>query len=111
MSIEFTDKIDAFVLGQLSTDEHAQFEAEMASNAALAQEVAEAQETYATLAMSLEPVEPSAGVLDRLMEAVSKTNRFEQFIDKIASVLQVGIEKAAEFLSAIDSPGSWELSA
>jgi len=53
-------------------------------------------------------VRPPPALKARLMESISKVNRFEWAVDRFAAMLRVGVAKARELLMAMDEPTSWK---
>jgi anti-sigma factor ChrR (cupin superfamily) len=68
-------------------------------------------DALATLALSLPPVQPPAGLRARVLESAARANRFEKFAAETAEILDLGLEKARELLSRIDDAASWVASA
>jgi anti-sigma-K factor RskA len=66
--------VGAYVLDALEPDEQVRFEAHLRSCDVCRSEVAELQQVSDVLPLSLEPVEPPAGLRDRLLAAVSEPN-------------------------------------
>jgi anti-sigma factor ChrR (cupin superfamily) len=64
-------------------------------------------EALADLALSLPRTAPSPDVRARVLESVSKTNRFEMFAARVAELIDVGVEKARALLGNIDDATMW----
>lgn len=61
----------------------------------------------AKLGLSVEPVKPSTGALDRLLRTVSLTSRFERFARLVADALGVTSDLGQRLLDGIDRVVSW----
>jgi hypothetical protein len=61
------------------------------------------------LAVALEPapVSPSDSLRDRLMRSALPGARFERFACRIAALMEIGQERASQWLGAIDDAASW----
>ena len=88
-----------YALGELSADEAAAVERAIEADANLAAEL----ESY----LDLVAVTPSADVKTRLL-ASAGGGRFERFAGRMASLLDVTIDRARELLGLVERPSSWE---
>ena len=57
---------------------------------------------------SLKPVAPSADLRARLLASADAPSRLARFADRVAELLDVGLDKARELLARIDDPSAWE---
>ena len=78
----------------------------IASDAALAAELAAYQRTTETLGSVVQPVAPSPAVKQRLMASVGG-GRFEVFAARMARMFDVTLDRARELLGLIERPASW----
>lgn len=88
-----------YALGELSDDEAAAVERAIEADANLAAEL----ESY----LDLVAVTPSPDVKTRLL-ASAGGGRFERFAGRMASLLDVTIDRARELLGLVERPSSWE---
>jgi hypothetical protein len=56
---------------------------------------------------SLPELAPSAGARDRLFAALNAPGRLWQFAEKVAQLLDIGIERARALLDSLDDPSVW----
>ncbi len=96
-----------YALGILEPDEASVVERAVASDAALAAELASYQDAATGL---VAPVAPAPDVKARLMASVGG-GAFERFSSRMASLFDVAVDKARELLGLIDRPASWNLEA
>jgi hypothetical protein len=92
-----------YALGILEPDEASVVERAIATDAALAAELAGYQDAASLI---VAPVAPAADVKTRLMASVGG-GAFEKFAARMASLFDVTVDKAREFLGLIDRPASW----
>lgn len=64
----------AYVLGALDADERSRFEAWLATDASVAEEVASYREVVAALALGIQPVEPRRGLRDEVLRRARATS-------------------------------------
>jgi putative transcriptional regulator len=64
-------------------------------------------EALASLAMTLPRTNPSPQVRERLLKSLAQTNRFDMFVERVAALIDVGIDKAREILARIDVATTW----
>jgi mannose-6-phosphate isomerase-like protein (cupin superfamily) len=88
-----------YALGELSADEAAAVERAIEADANLAAEL----ESY----LDLVAVTPSPDIKTRLL-ASAGGGRFEKFAGRMASLLDVTIDRARELLGLVERPSSWE---
>jgi putative transcriptional regulator len=96
---DIRELIPLYALGALDGDEASAVERAVEADPALAKEL----DSYLALAA----VEPSAEVVTRLLTSVGG-GRFEKFSERIAKLLDVGVDRARELLGLIDRKASWE---
>lgn len=93
-----------YALGILEADEMRAVERAIASDAALATELASYQDSASLL---VTPVTPAAEVKSRLLASVGG-GRFERFAARMAQLYDVTVDKARELLGLIERKASWE---
>ena len=59
------------------------------------------------LALALPPVPPPLELRARLLKSIAAANRFEQFADRVAALIDVTLENARALLGKIDEAASW----
>jgi mannose-6-phosphate isomerase-like protein (cupin superfamily) len=102
---DIRDLLPLYALGVLSPEEHAIVEAAVAKDPALAAELA----SYSDAAPALiEPITPSAEVKARLMASIGES-RFETYSKKMATMFDVSVDRAREFLGLAERSASWEV--
>lgn len=75
---------------------------------ALAAEVTAAHEALASLAVALPPVAPSPGLRDRLMASARGPARFAPFVDRLARLADLALERAQALLAELLRPDVWQ---
>lgn len=98
------DLLPLYALGILDRDEASAVEAAVAADPALAVELAQLQVTAEEM---VTPVAPSPDVHARLLASIG-AGRFERFADRMATLFDVGVDKARELLALIERKASWE---
>lgn len=93
-----------YALGVLEADEAALVERAIATDPALAAELASYQDTAHAL---VTPVVPSAEVKARLMASVG-AGAFERFSGRMSSLFDVTVDRARELLALIERAASWD---
>jgi len=63
---------------------------------------------FLLLADALEPVEPSAGLKDRLLRSARGADRWAPFLDRVADLFDVAAATAREYLGRIADPAQWQ---
>ncbi|TMQ04501.1 MAG: cupin domain-containing protein [Deltaproteobacteria bacterium] len=106
MTGDLRELLPLYALGILETDEASVVERAIASDAALAAELAAYQRTTETLGSVVQPVAPSPAVKQRLMASVGG-GRFEVFAARMARMFDVTLDRARELLGLIERPASW----
>jgi putative transcriptional regulator len=104
MSPDIRELLPLYALGILDTDEASIVERAVSSDPALAAELAAYQDSTTELVAE---VGPSPDVKARLMASVGG-GRFEKFASRMASLFDVTVDRAREFLGLIERPASWE---
>jgi hypothetical protein len=99
MTKDVRELLPLYAFGELSADEAAAVERAIEADASLAIEL----EQYLDLAA----VAPPADIKARLLASVGG-GRFESFGDRMATLLDVSIDRARELLGLIERPASWE---
>jgi hypothetical protein len=100
------DSLAAYAIGALDADDAATVERELATDHALAAELAELEASAAALCDTLVPREPDQAVRARLM--ASTVGRFARFAARFAELFDVSIERARDLLAMATSPSAWE---
>ncbi|HEX5059520.1 MAG TPA: cupin domain-containing protein [Kofleriaceae bacterium] len=93
------DLLPLYALGELTADEAATVERAIEGDANLAAEL----ESY----LELVAVAPPADIKARLLASIGG-GRFEKFADRMATLLDVTIDRARELLGLVERPASWE---
>lgn len=106
MTGDVRELLPLYALGVLPSDEAGLVERAIASDAALAAELAEYQLTTAALGAVVRPVAPSPDVKARLMASIGG-GRFEAYSARIGRLFDVTVERARELLALIERPASW----
>lgn len=107
MMVDIRELLPLYALGVLEADEAQVVERAIASDPALAAELAAYQRTAEGM---VAPVAPSPEVHARLMASVGG-GRFEKFSSRMASLFDVTVDRARELLALMERSSSWELSA
>ena len=103
MTADIRELLPLYALGILDPDEATAVERAVATDTALAAELASYQASADLLVV---PMTPAPDVKTRLIASVG-AGRFEKFSARMASLYDVTIEKAREFLALIERPASW----
>ena len=106
MTSDVRDLLPLYALGILESDEVMVVERAVAADAALAAELASYRETADALGSAIQPAQPSPEVKHRLMASIGG-GRFEAFSARLATLFDVTIDRAREFLGLIERPASW----
>jgi putative transcriptional regulator len=106
MTGDVRELLPLYALGILEADEAHVVERAVASDPALASELASYQQTAGAIGAAIEPVAPSPEVKQRLMASIGG-GRFEAFSARIARMYDVTVERARELLGLIERPASW----
>lgn len=101
------DLLTDYVLGALSTDERAAVAAHLDGCARCRVEADALAEDLAAAAALAPAVAPSPAVKARVLASIDAANRFERFVDVVASLCDVAQEQASALLSAIDDASRW----
>jgi hypothetical protein len=100
MTKDIRELLPLYAIGSLSPDEAADVERAVSTDRALAAEL----DSYLGL---IPPVTPSADVKARLL-ASAGGGRFERFVDRMASLFDVSVDRARELLALVERAASWE---
>lgn len=100
---EVRELLPLYALGLLAPDEAARVERAMASDPALAAELASFEEAASAM---IAPVEPSPEVHARLLAAIGG-GRFERFTAQLARMFGVSLDHARALLGLIERSASW----
>lgn len=101
-----------FALDHLDAPERQAIERELASSPALQAELRTIEETFTAVALSVKPVRPSQQVRTRLFASLHPQTRFAGFVERVAQLFDLSLERAQELLQAIQmAPAApWEVS-
>lgn len=105
MTGDVRELLPLYALGILEADEIGVVERAIASDAALAAELASFREASDAVRTVIE-VAPAPEVIRRLMASVGG-GRFDAFADRLARIFDVTVDRAREFLGLIERPASW----
>lgn len=95
-------------LGILDDAEAAELDALLAGDEALVAALADAERDASLLALTLAPVPLPEGGLARLLEATHTVGRFDAMLERLAGLLDLGLERVRELVRSMDEPASWE---
>jgi quercetin dioxygenase-like cupin family protein len=102
---DIRELLPLYALGILSAEEVAVVDAAVAKDPELAAELAALADATTAL---VEPATPSVDVKARLMASVGDS-RFEAFSTRMASLFDVSVDRAREFLGLAERKASWEV--
>ncbi len=107
MSSDNSERLLEYALGELSAAEAEQVEEATRSNPALAEALRAISEGLD--ALTADPPGPSVGPSgrQRLMDAISGTNRFMPFVDELADLFDMTVDAVMEVLSATQRVTEW----
>jgi hypothetical protein len=100
MTRDIRELLPLYAIGSLSPEEAADVERAIATDRALATEL----DSYLGL---IPPVTPSPDVKARLLASVGG-GQFERFVDRMASLFDVSVDRARELLALVERAASWE---
>lgn len=104
MSADIRELLPLYAIGALDAGEVALVDQAVASDPALARELA----SYHDAATSIvAPVAPPPAIKARLMASIGG-GPLDRFAARMASMFDVAIDRAREFLGLIERPASWE---
>lgn len=106
MTGDVRELLPLYALGILPADEAGAVERAVASDAALAAELASYQQTVDAIGSAIQPVAPSPEVMQRLMASVGG-GRFEAFAARMARMYDVTVDRGRELLGLIERAASW----
>lgn len=107
MSDHIDDILDAWFSGRLDATQRARFDAHIAECAACRAKADELEQDWAALAESLDEVAPSKALRDRIMDNVEPADRFARFAERVARLIDVSVDRAADLLGQIDVDDKW----
>lgn len=96
------------VLDTLSPEERAAADAHLAGCPRCAAELARTAELLADLALDAAPIAPPPSLRGRILDDARGTNRFLDFLDRVAEFLDVPLDRARAYLARVDDPASWQ---
>ena len=110
-----------YILGLLSQEESQALERELAASAELRTELKALQNTLGTLATTAEPMKPSVGLRSRLLASLDDESRFDGFIERLKTFLDVSTRQVQALLDVAKTapnapwresgiPGIWLIS-
>jgi putative transcriptional regulator len=106
MTATARELLPLYALGILEADEAVVVERAIASDAALAAELAAYRDTAGAIGAAIRPVAPSSDVKQRLFASIGG-GRFEAFSARLANLFDVTVDRARELLGLIERPASW----
>lgn len=98
------DILPEYALGTLPAPALAAVEAHLAGCRACVREL---DQIHEALAATLAPIQPPAGLRDRVL-ASTERGRFAAFANRFATLFDVTVDRARALLDLIDEPSSWE---
>ena len=105
MTADVRELLPLYALGILEADEAVVVERAIATDPALAAELAAYQQTADALGSAIQPVAPSPDVKQRLLASIGGS-RFEQFSARLGKLFDVTVDRARELLGLIERPAS-----
>jgi len=106
MTGDIRELLPLYALGILEAEQASSIERAIATDGALAAELAAYQQAAGALGAAISPVTPSATVEQRLMASIGG-GRFEGFSARMATLFDVTRDRARELLGLIERPASW----
>jgi hypothetical protein len=100
------DRIGDLLLGDVTDAEREALEAHVGACARCAQELMQAADAFAALALALPAEAPTAGLRARVL-GDAKPTRLAAFIDRLATLFDVTRGKARALLERLDDPAAW----
>jgi putative transcriptional regulator len=104
--LHIDDRLADLVLGDVSDAERAELEAHLADCARCAAELAATADAFSTLALALPAEAPPATLRDRILGA-ARPPRLGDFVDRLAALFDVSLEKARQLLHQLDDDAAW----
>ncbi len=95
-------KLVEFALGLLNHKARVKFEQAIQADPDLVHSFESVQELLARIALSEPPLEPSERLRERLLAVTQPDTRFEGFIDRLSSFLDLTVESVRELLTMVD---------
>jgi putative transcriptional regulator len=106
MTGDVHELLPLYALGILEAEEASVVERAIASDRALAAELAAYQHTAGEIGSVIQPVAPSPEVKLRLLASIGG-GKFEQYSARMAKLFDVTVDRARELLGLIERPASW----
>ena len=106
MQNHIDDRIADLLLGDVSDGEREALEAHVAGCARCNQELMQAADAFADLALALPAEAPPPSLRARILDDV-KPPRLAAMLDKLAALFDISRQKARALLDAVDDPASW----
>ncbi|MCC7536171.1 MAG: cupin domain-containing protein [Deltaproteobacteria bacterium] len=98
---------EELALGVLSLQEREALEAAARKDPSVARALRSAEARVHALGLLARPVAPPAALRARVLAAVAADGRFGRFVDRVAAILDVTMDRARDLLRGIDDPKSW----
>jgi len=102
---DIRELLPLYALGILSAEEVAVVDLAVSKDPELAAELASYADATASL---IEPATPSLDVKARLMASIGDS-RFEAYSSRMATLFDVSVDRAREFLGLVERKASWEV--
>jgi predicted ChrR family anti-sigma factor len=106
-SSHVTELLPEYALGSLEASDGTAVTVHLDACGDCTAELAELEDALASVALSLDPVAPSADLRDRLLQAANE-GRFAGFAERFSAIFDVAVDRAKELLTWIDDPARWE---
>lgn len=107
MSAPVEELLIEYALGTIDAAERQRVEEAIARSPQLMSELRQIEEALADVAMSLPPIEPEASSRGKLLAAV-EADPFAPFIERLAKIFDLGVEKMREVAAMISDATKWE---
>jgi anti-sigma factor ChrR (cupin superfamily) len=102
------DLLVEYALGNLDVSDRQRVEDELARSPELAAELASIEETFASVALSVQPIQPSPSARAKLLDAAAQ-DRFAPFVDRLSALFELTKEKMRAVLALADRESAWEV--
>jgi len=90
-----------YALGLLERGSHAEVEREISTSAETREELRAIAETLDSVALAEEPVRPRDRVRDLLLTSLEPRTRFEGFVERLTTFLDLGADRVRELLGTV----------
>jgi putative transcriptional regulator len=107
MSACVSQQLPDFLLGGLPEADAARVQGHLGACVRCTRELDELAELLGALPLTLEAVEASAALRDRVL-ASTRGGRFADFARRFAAMFDVAVDRARQLLDLVDDPSSWE---